>query len=347
MATMVVGVRGSVKRELRKLRKKTTDKGLAVRCQIVLLWGEGEGWLEIARAVGCSISWVGRVIRRFRCNGIPGLYDRREDNGQTKLDEQYLSTLYEIVDKQPPDFGYPRPTWTQELLAKVMEEQTAIKIHPATMSRALKMIGARLGQPKPVVGCPWSEAAKNRRLGVIRRVIEGITAGEVAAYLDEVDIHLNPKIGPDWMNRGRQKQVMTPGQNAKRYVCGTLDVETGCIEYMAGDRKNSLLFLSTLQRLLKVHPDAKTIHVVLDNFRIHSSKQVQAWMKQHGHRIRLYFLPPYCPDHNKIERKWRDLHAAVTRNHRCTTIEELMANVRQWLINRNRQCRRQRRRVAA
>lgn len=33
--------------------------------------------------------------------------------------------------------------------------------------------------------------------------------GEVAVYLDEVDIHLNPKIGADWMNRGKQKQVMT------------------------------------------------------------------------------------------------------------------------------------------
>jgi transposase len=343
---MVVRVRGPVKRELRKLRQKTTDKGLATRCQIVLLWGEMEPWFEIAKAVGCSISWVGRVIGRFRDHGIAGLYDRREDNGQTKLEEQYLSTLYDIVDKQPPDFGYPRPTWTQELLAKVMEEQTGVKVHPGTMSRALKKIGARLGQPKPVVGCPWSKASKNRRLAAIRRAVQGVAAGEVALYLDEVDIHLNPKIGPDWMNRGQQKEVMTPGQNVKRYVCGALNAETGCMDYVAGERKNSLLFLSTLEHLLKAYPQA-VIHVVLDNFRIHSSQQVQAWMKQKGQRIRLHFLPPYCPDDNKIERKWRDLHAAVTRNHRCKTIEELMANVLRWLKEHNRRCRRQRCRSAA
>lgn len=347
MARMVVRVRGPVKRELRKLRQKTTDKGMAARCQIVLLWGEDEPWLEIAKAVGCSLSWVGRVIRRFRDHGIAGLYDRREDNGQTKLDEEFLATLYEVVDKQPPDYGYPRPTWTQELLAKVMEEQMGVKVHAGTMSRALKIIGARLGQPKPVVGCPWSKATKNRRLAAICRAIDGMRGGEVAVYLDEVDIHLNPKIGPDWMNRGKQKEVMTPGQNVKRYVCGALNVQTGCIEYVAGERKNSLLFLSTLERLLKAYPDAVMIHIVLDNFRIHSSKQVQAWMKQNGHRIRLHFLPPYCPDHNKIERKWRDLHAAVTRNHRCKTIEELMSNVQRWLKERNRESRRQRRKSAA
>jgi transposase len=312
MAWMVVAVRGPVKRELRKLRKKTTDKGLALRCQIVLLWNEGKVWLDIARAVGCSVSWVGRVIRRFRDHGVVGLYDRREDNGQSKLDEAYLARLYEIVDQQPNDFGYPRPTWTQELLAKVMAEQMGVQVHPGTMSRALQMINARLGRPKPVVGCPWSKAAKNRRLAMIRRAVNGMRFPDMAVYLDEVDIHLNPKIGPDWMNRGKQKEVMTPGQNVKRYVCGALNVETGCIEYVAGERKNSSLFLLTLEQVLRSNPGARAIHVVLDNFRIHSSQQVQAWMKHNGQRLRLHFLPPYCPDHNKIERKWRDLHAAVT-----------------------------------
>jgi transposase len=347
MAKMVVRVRGPVKRELRKLRQKTSDKGLAMRCQIILLWGENEPWFEIAKGVGCSMSWVGRVIRRFRDHGIAGLYDRREDNGETKLDEQYLSRLYEIVDQQPTDFGYPRSTWTQELLAIVMGDLTGVWIHPATMSRALKMIGARLGQPKPKVGCPWSRACKNRRLAAIRRAVDGIGANEVAVYLDEVDIHLNPKIGPDWMNRGKQKEVMTPGQNVKRYICGALNIQTGCIDYVAGERKNGLLFIQTLQRLLETYPHATMIHVVLDNFRIHSSKQVQAWMKENGHRIKLHFLPPYCPDHNKIERKWKDLHAAVTRNHRCNTIEELMSNVQRWLSNHNKECQRRQCNMAA
>jgi len=344
---MVLRVGGPVKRQLRKLRQKTDDKGLANRCQIILLWSEGQGWFQIAKAVGCSYSWVGRVIRRFRNQGIAGLQDRREDNGQTKLDESYLATLYRIVDAQPTDFGYARPTWTVELLAKVMEQQTGVKVHPGTMSRGLRQIKARLGRPRPTVGCPWSRARKARRLAAIRQAIAGRGKGEVAVYLDEVDIHLNPRIGPDWMNCGTQKQVPTPGQNHKRYVCGALDVETGCIHPVAGEKKNSLLFIAMLQHLLKLYPLASVIHVVLDNYRIHTSKQVAAWMKQYGTRIRLHFLPPYCPDHNKIERRWRDLHAAVTRNHRCLSIEQLMGNVEQWLQEHNRACRRAQCRVAA
>jgi len=51
--------------------------------------------------------------------------------------------------------------------------------------------------------------------------------------------------------------------------------------------------------------------------------------------LKLHFLPPYCPDDNRIERVWQDLHANVTRNHRCRTMEELMAQVRLYLKTRN------------
>jgi hypothetical protein len=33
------------------------------------------------------------------------------------------------------------------------------------------------------------------------------------------------------------------------------------------------------------------------------------------------------PDDNRIERVWLDLHASVTRNHRCRTEGELMVQV--------------------
>ena len=336
MPRIVSRVRSKVKNQLRKLRRRTADKGLAMRCQIVLLWAEGEAAGSVARAVGCSASWVGRVVGRFRDHGVAGLHDRREDNGQVKLDEAFLSALYQVVDAQPTDHGFPRPTWTQELLVEVMAERTGTRVHPGTMSRALKRIGARLGRPKPTVGCPWPEAVKNRRLAAIRRAVGRVGPGEVAVYLDGVDVHLNPKIGPDWMNRGKQKRVPTPGTNAKRYVCGAVDVNTGRLTCVAGPSKNGQLFICTLERLLAAHPTAAVIHLVLDNFKIHSSEQVAAWMAERGGRIKLHFLPPYCPDHNEIERLWRDLHADVTRNHRHRTIEELMLAVWAWIEDRNR-----------
>lgn len=52
-------------------------------------------------------------------------------------------------------------------------------------------------------------------------------------------------------------------------------------------------------------------------------------------KIVLYFLPAYCPDDNRIERVWLDLHANVTRNHRCANIHTLMLKVASFLCAYN------------
>jgi transposase len=81
--------------------------------------------------------------------------------------------------------------------------------------------------------------------------------------------------------------------------------------------------------------------VICDNYTIHDSRQTRLWLKEHGSRFRLHFLPPYCPDDNRIERKlWREMHANVTVNHRCPTIESLMHEVFWWLMSYNRKTKR-------
>jgi transposase len=337
---IVLRLEHRVKLALRRTRRETRDKGLADRCQIILLTAKGGRRADVAESTGRSVSWVNRVVARFRDLGVAGLLDRREDNGETKLSEWFLATLYNVVDGSPQDYGYPRPTWTRELLAKVLHQLTGVRVHPATMSRALDRIGARLGRPRPTVGCPWSKRRKNKRLKEIDAVVGKLRKGHVAVYLDEVDVHLNPKIGPDWMNRGTQKEVPTPGRNVKRYLCGALDAETGLLTWVRGERKNSLLFVAMLRKLAgETYADAKVIHVVLDNVSIHESKITQATVAELGGRVKLHPLPPYCPEANRIERVWLDVHANVTRNHRCADMDELMWNVSRYLMARNARTR--------
>ena len=336
MRKIVVRLLRRVKLQIRRLRRETADKGLAMRCQIVLLAGKGRTRPVIADGVGCSVSWVNRIVARFDQYGIAGLIDRREDNGQEKVDEHFLSILYDVVDGSPQDYGYPRPTWTRELLTKVMRQLTGIKVHPTTMSRALKRIGARLGRPRPTVGCPWPKRRRQRRMREIRNVLKALPPDEITVYLDEVDIHLNPKIGLDWMNRGTQKEVQTPGNNVKRYLCGALDAATGLVTWVKAEKKNTLIFIAMLKKLVEVYPDKKVIHIVLDNFKIHSSKAAQAAVQSLGGTVVLHFLPPYCPTENKIERLWLDVHANVTRNHKCVNMNELMRRVVNYLNGRNR-----------
>ena len=58
------------------------------------------------------------------------------------------------------------------------------------------------------------------------------------------------------------------------------------------------------------------------------------YLAGHGHRLRLHFLPPYCPNENRIERLWLDLHANVTRNHQQKSIRALTGRVPRYLGRR-------------
>jgi transposase len=152
----------------------------------------------------------------------------------------------------------------------------------------------------------------------------------VAVYEDEIDIHLNPKIGLDWMNGSAQKVVMTPGQNKKAYLAGTLDARSGEVLWVGGALKDSSLFVAMMEMLDRQHSKAKRIHVILDNYGIHKGTVSRAALAQMP-RIQLHFLPPYCPDENRIERLWLDLHANVTRNHKHANLADLCHDVATYL----------------
>ena len=336
MPSILPRVRFSVKEKLCQQLRHCRLAAVRIRYLMVINLLNGRSAYQTAEVLGVHNTTVYRVAGRFRDHGVWGLWDAREDNGPSKLDDNYLSLLHRVVRGTPQQYGWRRPTWTRELLIETLVRHTGVRIHVTTMSRALALVQARRGRPRPTVGCPWAKAAKTRRLNAIRDLLAALPRGHVAVYEDEVDIHLNPKIGLDWMGRGQQKEVKTPGQNVKRYLAGALDARTGQLHWVEGLRKTSALFLDLLEHLLQVYAQAAVIHVVLDNYRIHDSKIVQAALRWWGGRIRLHFLPPYCPNDNKIERVWQDLHANVTRNHTCRTMTALMREVRYYLHKRNR-----------
>ena len=330
------------RRRMLRTARKSRDPHLLLRTQIVLNAAAGRKVRETAELLGCVRSHVYSTLARFEEDGWLSLIDQRKDNGGRKADEVFRRTVRCLVDQSPQDFGFARPTWTRELLVRVAEEQTAVRVSVCVMGRVLRAIGARRGRPKPIVNSTLSERQQRRRLAAIRCLLAELPDDEVAVYEDEIDIHLNPKIGVDWMNRGAQKQVLTPGQNQKAYLAGTLDARDGTLLWVGGVVKNSSLFVAMLQKLETYYSKAKRIHVILDNYGIHKSHEVKRALESMP-RLRLHFLPPYCPDENRIERVWLDLHANVTRNHKhkdlrslCEAVAKYLSYISPWTPDANR-----------
>ena len=48
----------------------------------------------------------------------------------------------------------------------------------------------------------------------------------------------------------------------------------------------------------------------------------------------VHYLPAYALDTNPVERVWWHLHEAVTRDHRCRTMDELLDLTFDWFAAR-------------
>ena len=207
MSSILPKVSWFVKERMRKRFRKCRIAAVRLRYLMVFNLWNGRSPREMEPILHVHNTTVYRVAKRFCEFGEASLWDGREDNGRSKLSETYLGMLNGVVRSSPLDHGWRRPTWTRELLVETMVRLAGVRIHVGTMSRALGLIKARRGKPRPRVKCPWHPAVKTRRLNQIARLVDSLPRKEVAVYEDEVDIHLNPKIGLDWMGLGQQNRA--------------------------------------------------------------------------------------------------------------------------------------------
>lgn len=340
METRKIVLHARTREKLQRVARRCRDADTRTRYLIVLRAGDGWSGRKIGKALGCSAATVSRTLDRWEAYGQAGLVDRREDNGAVKADEWYVATVKWILVGTPQEFFHRRPTWTRALLIETAARYTGVTVSKTTIGRVLATLKARRGRAKPLGPCPWSKARKDRWMALIRALVDTLPSDEACVWEDEADIDLNPRIGADWTLPGEQRTVLTPGKNIKRYFAAAMDAKTERLVWVKARKKNSRLFIDLLRKLLKEYPQKKVVHVILDNYSVHSSRQTRAWLAEHGQKFRLHFLPPYSPDDNRIERKvWREVHANVTTNHRCTTIEWLCDEVVWYLMKHNRTAR--------
>ena len=112
------------KRKLESRCRKGKDGKLKTRYLIIVNLADGRSVTDTARARKVDRSTGYRVAARFREQGEDGLVDGRVDNGESKLNDEYLSVLGEVVASSPREHGGKRPTWTREMLVDTMESQT-------------------------------------------------------------------------------------------------------------------------------------------------------------------------------------------------------------------------------
>src|SRR4051794_7694445 len=80
------------------------------RCKIIIGLVRGKTPTQLVAGGLCALAPVYRVAHLFLAEGLAGMADKREDNGEPKVDERYASQVLAVVAGSPQDHGYLRPT---------------------------------------------------------------------------------------------------------------------------------------------------------------------------------------------------------------------------------------------
>jgi len=139
-----------------------------------------------------------------------------------------------------------------------------------------------------------------------------------------MEIHRHPVLTRMWAPVGTQPEVPAPGKNEKKVVYGGVDFATGRITRTVADKKCGMEFINFLVALAAAYAGRK-VRLVCDNGGFHHTQAVRAWLKAHADQITVFWLPPYCPSLNLIERLWGHLKRTALANVLFRTLDDLVA----------------------
>lgn len=309
------------------------DPQVRLRAHILLLLADGYPWATIAAVLYCSSRTIARWQARFQHGRVPALFGRPR-GAPLRLAAYWVAVVVGwVTARTPRAFGLLRSRWSCEVVAMLLWRVHRLDVSRETIRRGLHRAGLVWRRPRPVLKRQDPEyMAKMQHL---RQLLLTLADDETVVFEDEVDVNLNPKIGCMWMRKGQQAEVVTPGDNAKAYLAGSLHWRTGTLLVTHGRKRDAQLFVRHLHELRRRLRRYRKIHVICDNAGFHwNCWEVWEFVHRYGDRVVLHFLPKYAPQCNPIERVWWHLHEAITRNHQCATLEELVDLVLTWLSER-------------
>jgi transposase len=110
-----------------------------------------------------------------------------------------------------------------------------------------------------------------------------------------------------------------------------IDLFTGVIHYKVRDKHRSIEFIEFLKELDSYYPKKIKIVVILDNLRMHTSKETQKYLETVPQRFQFVFTPKHASWLNIIESFFSKMTRSMLRGIRVSGKNELIERICQYL----------------
>lgn len=321
-------------------RKPTAPAGVVRRARAVLLLAEGHSSVSVARRVGLSPRHVHKWGQRFLQQGVPGLEDKPRPGRPPKFSPGVALQLVKMACELPDLRGRSLSQWDCTELARQLEAEGVVdSISPQSVRRILLDHQLKPWRhhlwlsPHTPRDAAFADAVRNLS-DLYSRPLE---AHEVVLGVDE-KTNLQP--------RTRKAKTLPPEpgkplrveseyeRKGALHLFAAFDTRSGKVYHTTGERKRQIEFIQWLEILdREFDPWVTTIHIVLDNLRMHKGKLVKAWLGKHP-RFQFHHPPVHCSWMNQVEQWFSILQrkrlGIVNFADSKELAERLGAFVREW-----------------
>jgi transposase len=290
---------------------------LGRRANALVLLDKGWSCEQVSAALMIDDDTVRTWFKLYQRDGIDGLMELPWMGRSCRLSEEQQQDLTAWANEVSPRS-------TREIGAWIEANCDVSYAGRSGLIALMRRLGFDYRKPE-VVPRKLDVAAQESFIRNYESLLNHLADDETVVFADAVHPTHAARPAGCWVLKETRVAIEQTSGRQRLNIHGALDLETGntrMIEVATVDANSTIALLSALETL---YPKKKIIHVFLDNARYHHAKLVQAWLKRPECRIKLHFLPPYCPHLDPIERLWGLAHKHVTHNKCYATFKEFAA----------------------
>jgi transposase len=293
----------------------------------------------VAQTFRVSLRAVNKWVAIDKVGGLRALRQkvRGRRSGEGRLNATQSQRMRRmIVGNMPDQLKLPFYLWTRSAVVNLIARELAVVVSLTTVGRYLKSWG--MSPQKPVRRAyERNDAAIRQWLAHDYPAIAKAAQRETATIYwgDEMGMRSDHVDGKSFAPLGHTPVVRATGQRFGASMISAI-TNRGALAFMVFHGKfESGRFVDFMKRLLQ-QAQGK-VYLIVDAHPVHRSRIAKRFVADHERRLRLIFMPGYCPELNPDELLNQDVKTNALGKSRPTNRHELMTTVRGHLHRRQRQ----------
>lgn len=276
---------------------------------------KGKEVSEICEITGLADKTVRMTFDAYDAGGIdaikPKKRGRKAGEKWTLNPEQEHEMISMLVDHDPAQFKLKGCLWTRDSVKELIKVKYGITMPNRTVGEYLHRWGFTVQRP--------AKRAINQKPEQVERWLEEeYPAIHRKAKAENAEIF--------WGDEAAVQNVVKV--QAKKMHINMISAisNRGELRFLLySEAINSERLIGFMEALIKT-ANGRKVYFILDNLRVHHSKQVSQWGEAHREEIALFYLPPYSPEYNPDEYLNNDLKQSIGTQAMVQNTQELEEN---------------------